>query len=263
MAEAPSEPAIVFDDVWFAYGATPVLEAVSFAVATARFTALIGPNGAGKTTLLHLVLGLIRPRHGRVLAFGRPIAEREPIGYIPQRVRVPRGFPVTVRELVLMGRYGRIGLGRRPARRDRQIAERALERVGLGDLAERPFGALSGGQQQQVLIARALTGEPRLLLLDEPTTGLDPAAREAFYNLCCELQREVGMTLIAASHDIDAVARHADTVVLINRRVLAIGPPEEVLGSEALRAAYRFPATHGRGDHGRGVRGRALEPEGR
>jgi len=251
MTEAQAPPAIVFDDVWFSYGAVPVLEAVSFAVAPGLFTALIGPNGAGKTTLLHLVLGLIRAHHGRALVFGRPLAEREPIGYIPQRVRVPPGFPVTVRELVLMGRYGRIGLGRRPTRADRQAADRALDRVGLGALAKRPFGALSGGQQQQVLIARALAGEPRLLLLDEPTTGLDPAAREAFYNLCCELQREAGMTLIAASHDIDAVARHADTVVLINRRVLAIGPPDEVLGSEALRAAYRFPAAHERGSHER------------
>ena len=253
MAESQAEPAIVFEDVWFAYGATPVLEAVSFAVTAGRFTAVIGPNGAGKTTLLHVVLGLIRPDRGRALVFGRPIAAREPIGYIPQRVRVPRGFPVTVSELVLMGRYGRIGLGRRPTRQDRRVAERALERVGLGDLARRPFGALSGGQQQQVLIARALAGEPRLLLLDEPTTGLDPAAREAFYNLCCELQREAGMTLIAASHDIDAVARHADNVVLVNRSVLAIGTPEAVLGSEVLRAAYRFPSTHDRGDHGRGV----------
>lgn len=251
MADAEAEPAIVFDDVWFAYGATPVLEAVSFAVTPARFTALIGPNGAGKTTLLHLVLGLIRPHRGRVLVFGRPLTEREPIGYIPQRVRVPRGFPVTVRELVLMGRYGRIGLVRRPAQRDRQIAQSALERVGLGDLADRQFGALSGGQQQQVLIARALAGEPRLLLLDEPTTGLDPAARETFYNLCCELQREAGMTLIAASHDIDAVARHADTVVLISRRVLAMGSPELVLGSDALRAAYHFPTTHDRSAHDR------------
>jgi len=260
MTEAQAKPAIVFDDVWFAYGATPVLEAVSFAVAPGQFTALIGPNGAGKTTLLHLVLGLRLPDRGRVLVFGRPLAEREPIGYIPQRVRVPRGFPVTVRELVMMGRYGRIGLGRRPSRRDRQVTERALERIGLGDLARRPFGALSGGQQQQVLIARALAGEPRLLLLDEPTTGLDPAAREGFYNLCCDLQREAGMTLIAASHDIDAVARHADAVVLVNRRVLAIGPPEEVLGSEVLRAAYRFPTMHGHDDHER-VRGRRPEKE--
>ena len=153
-------PAIELDDVWFGYGgAAPVVEAVSFAVAPGQFAALIGPNGAGKTTLLHLLLGLRRPDRGRILVFGRP-ARDEALGYIPQRVTVPRGFPLTVGELVLMGRYGRIGLGRRPRRADRHAAARALERVGLAGLADRPFGALSGGQQQRALIARALAGEP-------------------------------------------------------------------------------------------------------
>ncbi|MGE0395859.1 MAG: metal ABC transporter ATP-binding protein [Kofleriaceae bacterium] len=247
MADAPL--AIEFQDVWFAFGATRVLEAVTFGVARGQFAALIGPNGAGKTTLLHLVLGLRRLQRGRILVFGRPLEEREPIGYIPQRVRVPRGFPLTVRELVLMGSYGRVGLGRRPTRRDRRVAQQALERVGLAELADRPYGALSGGQQQQVLIARALAGEPRLLLLDEPTTGLDPAARQRFYNLCCELQHESGITVVAASHDIDAVARHADSVILIRRRVIAMGPAESVLTSEVLHDAYSFPSEHARDKH--------------
>jgi ABC-type Mn2+/Zn2+ transport system ATPase subunit len=120
---------------------------------------------------------------------------------------------------------------------------------------------LSRGMQQKVALARALLTSPMLLLLDEPTTGLDPARREQFYNLCCDLQREAGMTLVAASHDIDAVARHADTVVLINRRVLAMGPAEDVLGSEVLRDAYRFPAAHERGEHARGGRGHGPEQE--
>ncbi len=177
--------------------------------------------------------------------FGAPPGHQaETIGYIPQRVTVPRGFPLTVLELVLMGRYERIGLGRRPRARDRDAAARALARVGLAEFASRRFGGLSGGQQQRALIARALAGDPQLLLLDEPTTGLDPAAREDFYNLCCQLQREAGLTLLAASHDIDAVAHHADHVILMNRTILATGTPHEVLHDPVLQETYRFPARH-------------------
>jgi ABC-type Mn2+/Zn2+ transport system ATPase subunit len=187
----------------------------------------------------------MRPSRGRVLLFGAaPGSQKEILGYIPQRVTVPRGFPLTVREVALMGRYGRIGLGRRPGRPDREAVKHALDRVGLLHLADSHFGALSGGQQQRVLIARALAGEPHLLLLDEPTAGLDPAARSDFYNLCCALQREAHLTLLAASHDIDAVAHHADHVILLNRSVLAVGPPHEVLHSPVLQEAYRFPERH-------------------
>jgi zinc transport system ATP-binding protein len=238
-------PAVAFEDVWFSYDGTDILQGVSFAVRAGRFAALIGPNGAGKTTALRLLLGTIRPARGRVRLFGAPPGRQdEVIGYIPQRVTVPRGFPLTVGEVVLMGRYGRIGLGRRPRQRDRNAAAVALERVGLPHLAGSPFGALSGGQQQRILIARALAGEPDLLLLDEPTAGLDPAARSDFYNLCCTLQRESPLTLLAASHDIEAVAHHADLVILVNHTVLAAGSPHDVLHSPLLQEAYRFPERH-------------------
>lgn len=237
--------AVSFEDVWFSYDGPNILEGVSFDVQQGRFAALIGPNGAGKTTALRLLLGIMRPGRGRVSLFGaRPGRQDEIIGYIPQRVTVPRGFPLTAGEVVVMGRYGRIGLGRRPRRGDHEAAHRALDRVGLVHLAHSHFGALSGGQQQRVLIARALAGEPHLLLLDEPTAGLDPAARSDFYNLCCALQREAHLTLLAASHDIEAVAHHADHVILINRSVLAVGSPHDVLHSPLLQEAYRFPERH-------------------
>jgi ABC-type Mn2+/Zn2+ transport system ATPase subunit len=238
-------PALAFEDVWFSYDGTEILQGVSFDVSAGRFAALIGPNGAGKTTALRLLLGTIRPVRGHVRLFGaRPGKQDEVIGYIPQRVTVPRGFPLTVSEVVLMGRYGRIGLVRRPRQRDRKAALVALERIGLPHLARSPFGALSGGQQQRILIARALAGEPDLLLLDEPTAGLDPAARSDFYNLCCTLQRESPLTLLAASHDIEAVAHHADLVILINHTVIAAGSPHDVLHSPLLQEAYRFPERH-------------------
>jgi zinc transport system ATP-binding protein len=237
--------AVWFEDVWFSYGRTAVLEGVSFGVVRGVFAALIGPNGAGKTTALRMLLGALKPDRGSVRLFGvAPGMQEQVVGYIPQRVSVPRGFPLTVHELVLMGRFGRIGLGRRPTRRDREVASAALERVGLASLSNIPFGALSGGQQQRVLIARALAGEPDLLLLDEPTAGLDPAARSDFYNVCCTLQREARMTLLASSHDIEAVAEHADHVILMNHAVLATGSPHEVLHSAVLQEAYRFPERH-------------------
>jgi len=237
--------AVSFEDVWFSYNGTNTLAGASFEIERGRFAALIGPNGAGKTTALRLLLGIMQPARGHVWLFGaRPGQQNEVIGYIPQRITAPRGFPLTVHEVVLMGRYGRIGLARRPRRGDHDAAARALERVGLSHLGGHLFGSLSGGQQQRVLIARALAGEPDLLLLDEPTAGLDPAARADFYNLCCTLQREAHLTLLVASHDIDAVAQHADDVVLVNHTVLAVGSPHDVLHSPLLQDAYRFPERH-------------------
>jgi ABC-type Mn2+/Zn2+ transport system ATPase subunit len=236
---------VLVRDVWFGYGREPVLEGVTFTVAPGSFTALIGPNGAGKSTLLRILLGLLRPTRGRVEIFGAPAGDRgRPIGYVPQRVRLPAGFPLTVAEVVLMGRYGRLGLLRRPGPTDRARAADALAQVGGTDLAPRRFSDLSGGQQQRVLIARALAGEPHLLLLDEPTAGLDPAARARFYALVCDLQHGQGLTVLCASHDLEVVSEHVDRLVLLDRAVRAEGPPREVLESAALGRAYAFPARH-------------------
>jgi ABC-type Mn2+/Zn2+ transport system ATPase subunit len=233
-------------DVWFAYHhEAPALEGVSFAVAPGSFTALIGPNGAGKSTLLRILLGLLRPDRGEIEIFGAPAGDRgRPIGYVPQRVKLPAGFPLTVSEVVLMGRYGRLGLLRRPGAADRALAAEALAQVGLSELAGRRFSDLSGGQQQRALIARALAGEPHLLLLDEPTAGLDPAARARFYALVCDLQHGQGLSVLCASHDLEIVSGHVDRLVLLDRAVRADGPPREVLASAALGRAYAFPVDH-------------------
>jgi ABC-type Mn2+/Zn2+ transport system ATPase subunit len=238
--------AVACRDVWFAYGHdAPALEGASFSVASGSFTALIGPNGAGKSTLLRILLGLLRPARGSVEIFGGPPGDRaRPIGYVPQRVKLPAGFPLTVSEVALMGRYGRIGLIRRPGADDRARAAEALARVGMGERGGRRFSDLSGGQQQRVLIARALAGDPNLLLLDEPTAGLDPAARARFYALVCDLQHSQGLTVLCASHDLEVVSEHVDRLVLLDRAVLAAGPPREVLDSAALGRAYAFPVDH-------------------
>jgi ABC-type Mn2+/Zn2+ transport system ATPase subunit len=245
MTRLPAPAAIVLENVSASYEGRAALVDVSFRVSEGEFAALIGPNGAGKSTILRLLLGLMRPVSGRVEVFGRPPGRDErPIGYVPQRVVIPRGFPITVQEVALMGRTGILGPGRRPRARDRELALNSLALVGLADSASRRFQDLSGGQQQRVLIARALCGEPRLLLLDEPTAGLDSGARARFYSLVCELQHGQGLTLLCATHDLDVVGEHADALILLNRVVLAQGTPEEILAGSALARAYSFPEAH-------------------
>ena len=245
MTESPAGTAILLDGVHASYGSRPALEDVSFQVARGAFAALIGPNGAGKSTCLRVLLRLVRPSTGRVEVFGKPPTGRGgSIGYVPQRVHIPSGFPISALDVALMGRTCALGPGRRPRGADRELAMAALDQVGLIEAASRRFQDLSGGQQQRVLIARALAGQPRMLLLDEPTAGLDSAARARFYALVCDLQHAVGLTLLCATHDLDVVGDHADQLILLDRTVKAQGPPPDVLGSRALRAAYPFPEAH-------------------
>jgi ABC-type Mn2+/Zn2+ transport system ATPase subunit len=238
-------PAIQVEDLWFSYGQRSVLQGVSMEVPTASFVALIGPNGAGKSTLLRLLLGIIRPQRGRITILGHPPGEQgQPIGYVPQKIQLPKGFPLSVRDVVLMGRYGNLGLFRRPSRQDRTRAAEALESVRMAGLSARRYQDLSGGQQQRVLIARALVGDPCLLILDEPTAGLDPAARARFYAQVCDLQRARGLTLFCASHDVEDVAAHAQNLILLDHTVRASGHPREVLRGRVVPDVYHFPPPH-------------------
>ena len=231
--------------VSFAYAGRIALEEVSFHVRTGVFAALLGPNGSGKSTCLRLLLGLLKPNAGEVATFGGTPGRRgDLVGYVPQSVTIPRGFPISAGDVALMGRYGRIGPGRRPTGRDRHRARAALAQVGMADHERRRFQELSGGQQRRVLIARALAGDPRLLLLDEPTAVLDSAARARFYNLVCDLQHEHSLTLLCATHDLDVVGNHADQLVLLDRTVRAEGRPHDVLTDAVLRSVYGFPTPH-------------------
>ncbi len=233
------------EDVWFFYGRRAVLGGVSLEVPAGSFAALIGPNGAGKSTLLRLLLGILKPQRGRISLFGRaPGKHGQPIGYVPQGIHLPSGFPLSVADVVLMGRYGNLGPIRRPSRKDRNRVAESLEHVRMGHLAESRFEDLSGGQQQRVLIARALVSDPCLLILDEPTSGLDPAARARFYGQVCDLQRARDLTLFCASHDVEDVAQHAQTLILLDQTVKASGTPQEVLGSQVLPETYHFPPPH-------------------
>jgi zinc transport system ATP-binding protein len=179
---------------------------------------------------------------GRVLVFGKSpdqlAEERTRIGYVPQIETVDRNFPIHVEDLVLMGRYARLGLLKRPGMADRDAARQAMTRVGIEHLSSRPIGELSGGERQRAFLARALAGEPEVLLLDEPTAGVDLAATEDFYQQIHQLQDDLNLTLMMVSHDVGVVSQHVDQIACLNRVLVSHGRPEEALTPDAIRCMY-------------------------
>ncbi|MFC4540904.1 metal ABC transporter ATP-binding protein [Halosolutus amylolyticus] len=235
-----ADPIVSVDGVSFRYGDRPVLEDVSLDVEPGAFLGLVGPNGSGKSTLLELVLGLERPDSGSVTLFGdraHEFDEGERIGYVAQdATETARDMPVTVREVVAMGRYPHRLVGRF-SRADRRAIDEAMERVGIADLASRRIGRLSGGQRQRVFIARALASEADLLVLDEPTVGVDAESREAFYRLLGDLNAS-GLTIVLIEHDIGVVTTYATEIACLNRRLYFDGDPSEFVATDALADAY-------------------------
>jgi manganese/iron transport system ATP-binding protein len=266
-AEAPSsttrEVAIQVRGVTAGYDGRAALEDLDFSVEKGSLVGLVGPNGSGKSTLLKVILGLHRPWRGQVRIFGRDVNHaRDLVGYAPQSELVDWQFPVTVYDVVMMGRYGRLGPLRRPGGRDRSAVHRALDRVHLTHLATRQIGELSGGQQRRMLIARALVQEPEVLLLDEPMAGVDATSQHELLALFEEL-RDAGKTLLVSTHDLTCVAGCFNLALLLNQRLIAYGPPAEVFTRELLNAAYEshlllLPSDemviarhHGHGNQGR------------
>jgi ABC-type Mn2+/Zn2+ transport system ATPase subunit len=226
------------EDVTVAYGEHPILHDVTFQVPHGARVAVVGPNGAGKSTLFKALVGLLPLRKGRVLIHGLPLGSHQDcVAYVPQREEVDWRFPVTIADVVMMGRYGRLGWLRRPTRPDHAIVARSLEQMGIGHLAGRPIGELSGGQQQRVFLARALAQEPHILLMDEPFTGIDASTQEATLALLDQLQAQ-HVTAIISTHDLALAASRFDLVVLLNRRLVAYGPPEQVFTPQSLTDAF-------------------------
>jgi len=230
---------IMFEGVCAGYFGRDVLDSVSFTIERGDFVGIVGPNGSGKTTLLKTIAGLHPVQCGAATVFGASPdrVDRRRVGYVPQIESVNWAFPVTVFDVVLMGRYGRLGLFRRPAAGDRDAAMRALEDVGMADRAQSQIGALSGGQQQRAFVARALVQEPDLMLLDEPIAGVDAASQHAIFTLL-EERNQRGMTIVATTHDLSCVATWFAKVMCLNHRVIAFGPPREVLTSDILSTTY-------------------------
>jgi manganese/iron transport system ATP-binding protein len=233
------DTAIRVEGVWAGYDGHTALEDIGFAVPKGSIVGLIGPNGSGKSTLIKVILGMHRPWQGRVRILGREIsAARRLLGYTPQIEVVDWQFPVTVRDVVMMGRYGRLGPLRRPTAADREVVARCLERLQLTELADRQIGELSGGQQRRVLIARALAQEPQVLLLDEPMAGLDPAIQHELMTLF-EGLRDEGKTLLVATHDLSCVTGCFNRVLLLNKRQVAYDEPAKIFTAELLNEAFK------------------------
>ncbi|MCD7101363.1 metal ABC transporter ATP-binding protein [Pseudoclavibacter sp. 13-3] len=238
------KPTLHFSQVDLGYdGITPALTGVDGTLCEGQALALIGPNGSGKSTLLKGVLGLLRVQHGSITVLGRrPADARDDVGYLPQATDIDATFPVTVRQVVSMGRYRRqtgrrFGWLRRASADDRAAIDRSLDRVGLTGLASRRFGQLSGGQQQRVLLARALAGDPRILLLDEPFNGLDETNRSALERILETLLAD-GLSVVLSTHDIGLARVVCSHVAVLAGRQIAFGPIDEVLTPAVIEEAY-------------------------
>ncbi|NJN14844.1 MAG: metal ABC transporter ATP-binding protein [Oscillochloris sp.] len=224
------QPAIEIRDLCVRYDSGVALEGVSCGIPTGSRVAIVGPNGAGKSTLLKAIVGLQKPNSGSIKLSGA-------VAYVPQRSQVDWRFPVTVADVVMMGRVGHLGFFRRPRRADRERVHEALKLVRLESLANRQIGQLSGGQQQRMFLARALTQEARILLLDEPLNGLDVAAQDDLFQILDHLCRQ-GVTALTAMHDLQLAARHFDRAILLNRRMVGFGSAAEIFTPARLIETY-------------------------
>ena len=233
-------PLIEVNHVSLSYGSEPVLQDISLHLHPGQFAALVGPSGAGKTSLLKLILGNPQPTLGEVCMHGKALnGQLAPrVGYVPQLDDIDWNFPVTVEQVVLMGRTTRSGLWPWPGSANRQAMREVLERLEIDHLAQNHIRDLSGGQQQRVFLARALVAEPDLLVLDEPTSGVDMRTAENILHMLCDLNQQ-GITILMTTHDLNAAAAHLPWVVCLNQRIIAQGPPDDVFTEEILSQTYK------------------------
>jgi ABC-type Mn2+/Zn2+ transport system ATPase subunit len=229
-----------FESATLGYGSDPVIRDLSFAIERGDFLGIVGPNGAGKSTILKAMLGLLEPRAGRVV-YEAEVHRDLRFGYVPQRYSLDDLYPLSVRSIVRMSRYAGAGLLRWPGDADEHVVDRALKAVDIEELADRRLGELSGGQRQRALIARALATEANLLVLDEPTDGMDLLSTHAILGLMRRLNRDEGLTVVFVSHQLNEVANYVDRLLLVDEGRYDWGPVDEVLTAEHLHRVYGIP----------------------
>lgn len=235
-------PLITIDNVSFRYNESRVIEHVNLDIQQGEYVGIIGPNGSGKTTLLRLILGLLVPQSGTIYLFGKPVQQVKDwskIGYIPQKAtQFDSQFPITVNEIVSLGRIAKKGLFGKFTHDDEQVIRRAIEMADISNLKHTLMTELSGGQQQRVFIAKALASEPDILILDEPTVGVDVESQEKFYTLLSHLNKKEGKTIIIVSHDIDVIANEVSTIACINKHLVYHGAPKEFIKEDYIEKLY-------------------------
>jgi ABC-type Mn2+/Zn2+ transport system ATPase subunit len=230
------KPLVSFRNATLGYGRRVVLKDITFDINEGDFLGLVGPNGAGKTTVLRTFLGSLKPLAGSVT-----LAPGLRYGYVPQRDQVDSIFPLRVLDVVLMGRYDRVGLARRPTEADHDRALAALDQVGIQQLAGQPLTDLSGGQKQRTLIARALVGEPNVLVLDEPTTGMDLIATTQILGLVRDLHERSGLTVVMVSHALNEVANYVERIALVHEGGVHVGSVADIMTEQSLSDMYGIP----------------------
>lgn len=233
---------IEIKNVSFSFGREIVIKDVNLEVHKGDYLGILGPNGGGKSTLIKLILGLLTPSKGKILLYGREIRhfrDWNKIGYVSQQVsHFDVHFPMTAEEVVRLGRYSKIGLFNFPGNKDREIVRQALDHVEMWGYRNRLIGDLSGGQQQRIFIARALAAEPEVIILDEPTTGVDINTQKQFYSLLRKLNRQIGLTLILVSHELDIVTHEATEIAYLNRSIVYYGIPDKFMKSKYFTTLY-------------------------
>jgi len=246
-------PVLEIDALTVSSDDAPVLEHVGLTIAPGRLVGIVGPNGAGKSTLLKAILRLIKSDAGHISFFGQPLNKvRRRVVYVPQRSSVDWDFPVTVHDVVLMGRAAQRPWWARPSKADRAAAKQAIEQLGLSDLAHRPIANLSGGQQQRTFLARALAQQGDLYLMDEPFVGVDAATEQVIVDLLRAL-RDEGKSVLVVNHDLSAVRTYFDDLLLLNKEVIAFGPTQDVFTTHNLQTTYGGHLTLLREDDQEGI----------
>jgi len=236
-AHDPTAPPLQVDGISLSYDGVTALRDISFNIPAGTRVAVVGPNGAGKSTLFKILVGVLKPTRGEVRIYGASPGGHVCIAYVPQRSQVDWAFPVSVADVVMMGRIRTLGLFRWPTLGDWRRVDEALRRVGMLELRQRQIGELSGGQQQRVFLAQALAQGAELVLLDEPLSGLDVPSQEAIFSILDDL-RTSGVTTLVATHDLNLAAERFDQILLLNRRLVALGPPASVFTRPLLLEAY-------------------------
>jgi zinc transport system ATP-binding protein len=243
-----STAVIGVENLCFQYQSVEVLTDISFEIAAGDYVGLVGPNGSGKTTLVRAILGIARSSTGKVALFGQALEQFQDwhkVGYLPQKLGgFNPNFPATVREVASLGLIARKSFPRRLDRADQRAVDRALERLGIADIGQKLIGELSGGQQQRVLIARAIVGDPELIILDEPSAALDPESREHFFTILQDLNRNSRVTVILVTHDMGTIGQYANKLLYIDRKIIFYGGFDEFCRSQNMTALFGDGAQH-------------------
>ena len=238
MIQQVENPILEIHDLTVSYDQSPVLWNVDLSLPEGKLIGILGPNGAGKSTLIKAIMGLVQASGGYVKIFNKDLEQvRNRISYVPQRESVDWNFPASVLDVVLMGTYGKLGLFKRPGKKEKELAHSCLEKVGMSAFASRQISELSGGQQQRVFIARALAQEADLYLMDEPFAGVDMATETAIFQLLQEMSKE-GKTIVVVHHDIHSAMSYFEWIIMLNLHLVASGPKQEVVSEELLRKTY-------------------------